>query len=53
MLQLVLKCGYFHLRLVLNIFYCLKFYLLLMMDIAKSETFKYFTILNKALLFLI
>ena len=33
--------------------YCFRFYFLLMMDIAKSETFKNFIILNKALLFLI
>ena len=32
---------------------CIRFYFLLMMDIAKSKTFKYFTILNKDLLFLI
>ena len=32
---------------------CIRFYFLLMMDIAKSETLKYFTILNKDLLFLI
>ena len=35
------------------LFYCFRFYFLLMMDIAKSETFKNFIILNKALLFLI
>ena len=52
MLHLVLKCVYFHSRLVLYIFYCLEFTFLLMMDIAKSETFKNFSILNKALLFL-
>ena len=34
-------------------FYCFKFYFLLMMDIAKFETFKNFTILNKTLLFAI
>ena len=32
------------------LFYCFRFYFLLMMDIAKSETFKNFIILNKALL---
>ena len=53
MLQLVLKCGYFHSRLVLYIFCCFRFYFLLVMDIAKSETFRSFTILNKDLLFLI
>ena len=52
-LQLVRKCVYFHSRLVLNIFYCFRFYFLQMMDIAKSQTSKNFTILNKALLFLI
>ena len=35
------------------LFHCFRFYFLLMMDIAKSETFKNFIILNKALLFLI
>ena len=35
------------------LFYCFRFYFLLMMDIVKSETFKNFIILNKALLFLI
>ena len=35
------------------LFYCFRFYFLLMMDIAKSETFKNVIILNKALLFLI
>ena len=35
------------------LFYCFRFYFLLMMDIAKSETYKNFIILNKALLFLI
>ena len=35
------------------LFYCFRFYFLLMMDIAKSETFKNFIILNKALLFVI
>ena len=35
------------------LFYCFRFYFLLMMDIAKSETFTNFIILNKALLFLI
>ena len=34
------------------LFYCFRFYFLLMMDIAKSETLKNFIILNKALLFL-
>ena len=34
-------------------FYCFRFYFLLMMDIVKSEMFKNFIILNKALLFLI
>ena len=43
----------FHSRLVLYIFNCFRFYFLLMMDIAKYETFKNFIILNKALLFLI
>ena len=52
MLHLELKCVYFHLRLVLYIFYCFRFYFLLMMDIAKSETLKNFSILNKTLLFL-
>ena len=33
------------------IFYCFRFYFLLMMDIAKSEMFKNFTILNKAFCF--
>ena len=33
--------------------YCFRFYFLLMMDIAKSETFKNFIILNRALMFLI
>ena len=53
MLQLVLKWAYFHSRLVFYIFYCFRLYFLLMMDIAKSETFKSFTILNKASLLLI
>ena len=53
MQQLVVKCGHFHSRLVFYIVYCYKFYFLLMMDIAKSETFKNFAILSKALLFLI
>ena len=35
------------------LFYCFRFYFLLMMDKAKSETFKNFIILNKALLFLV
>ena len=35
------------------LFYCFRFYFLLMMDLAMSETFKIFIILNKALLFLI
>ena len=53
MLQLLLKCGYVHLRLVFYIFYCFRFYFLLMIDIVKSKTFKYFSILDRALLFLI
>ena len=52
MVHLALKCVYFHSRLVLYIFYCFRFYFLLMMDIAKIKTFKIFSILNKALLFL-
>ena len=53
MLQLVRECGYFHSRPIFYNFYCFRFYFLLMMDIAKYKMFKNFTMLDKALLFLI